>query len=218
MASPPTPALWPLFGLRVTTPVVELRYPDDDLVFAAADLAGQGIHDPSWMPFGLGWTDAPPDKLARTSIQHHWLGRANHTPDSWRMGLAVLRGGELVGIQGLHADEFARLRSVGTGSWLGRRFQGQGIGKEMRQAVLHLIFAGLEARVAVSGAWDDNAPSLGVSRACGYEENGDGWKVRRGERSRMVDLILTRERWEERRRDDIEIHGLDACLDLLVGA
>jgi RimJ/RimL family protein N-acetyltransferase len=39
--------------------------------------------------------------------------------------------------------DFAVLREVHTGSWLGQRYQGQGLGTEMRSAVLHLGFAGL---------------------------------------------------------------------------
>jgi hypothetical protein len=42
----------------------------------------------------------------------------------------------------------------------------------MRAAVLHLAFAGLGAAEAVSGAFDDNAPSLGVSEKLGYESDG----------------------------------------------
>ena len=40
------------------------------------------------------------------------------------------------------------MRTVGTGSWLGRPYQGRGIGKEMRGAVLALAFDGLGAEVA----------------------------------------------------------------------
>jgi hypothetical protein len=62
------------------------------------------------------------------------------------------------------AQDFSLLRSVGTGSWLGTEYQGQGIGKEMRSAVLHLAFAGLGAQIARSGAYFDNEASLRVSR------------------------------------------------------
>ena len=61
-----------------------------------------------------------------------------------------------------------------TGSWLGRRFQGRGLGKEMRAAVLGFAFDGLGAEVAETSAFLDNLPSNGVSRALGYEENGFG--------------------------------------------
>ena len=73
----------------------------------------------------------------------------------------------------MQGHNFASLRSVETGSWLGRAFQGQGLGKEMRQAILHLAFEGLGAEEAHSGAFHDNAPSLATSRSVGYAENGE---------------------------------------------
>jgi hypothetical protein len=51
---------WPFFGLRITTTRLELRYPDDELAVALADVAAQGVHDPSTMPFTVPWTDAEP--------------------------------------------------------------------------------------------------------------------------------------------------------------
>jgi RimJ/RimL family protein N-acetyltransferase len=86
----------------------------------------------------------------------------------------------------------------------------------MRAAVLHFAFAGLGAERCLSGAWHDNAPSLAVSRALGYVENGEDISLRRGERDRQIRLLLTREEWEKRRRDDIEIVGLEGCIDLLI--
>jgi hypothetical protein len=55
----------------------------------------------------------------------------------------VLSGGVVVGSQGIGGRDFAVLREVHTGSWLGLRYQGQGIGTQMRAAVLHLAFEGL---------------------------------------------------------------------------
>ena len=43
--------IWPFAALRVTTPRLELRYPDDDDLVALAHLAAEGIHDPASMPF-----------------------------------------------------------------------------------------------------------------------------------------------------------------------
>jgi RimJ/RimL family protein N-acetyltransferase len=58
---------------------------------------------------------------------------------------AVIRRGAVVGSQGVGGRDFAVLREVHTGSWLGRRYQGQGIGTQMRAAVLHMAFDGLGA-------------------------------------------------------------------------
>ena len=71
----------------------------------------------------------------------------------------------LIGAQDVRAHDFAVLRTVSTGSWLGREHQGRGRGREMRAAVLHLAFAGLGCLIAQTAAYADNGPSLGVSRA-----------------------------------------------------
>lgn len=207
---------WPLFDLSIRTPRVELRYPDDDLVVRTIEVSTKGIHDPADMPFGVPWTDKPSPVFERASIQHYWQGRANHKADNWHMPLVVLVDGEPVGVQACQAENFARTRTAGTGSWLGRAFQGQGIGKEMRAAVLHFLFAGLDAQRCESGAWHDNAPSLGVSRSLGYVENGDAIAMRRDVADRQIRLLLPREEWETRRRDDIEINNLEPCLEFLV--
>jgi len=112
----------------------------------------------------------------------------------------------------LEAERFAVLRSAKTGSWLGRDHQGKGIGKEMRAAALQLLFDGLDAVMAYSGAWHDNAASLGVSRALGYEQNGDLIQPRRAEPDRQILLKLPREKWQ--RREDITIQNLEPCLEL----
>jgi RimJ/RimL family protein N-acetyltransferase len=205
---------WPLFGLRVRTPRVELRYPDDDDALALAELAARGVHDPAFMPFEIAWTDAPSPELERSSLQFYWRQRADWSVDDWHLPMAVLVDGEPVGTQGVSAKHFSKTKVASTGSWLGQAHQGKGIGKEMRAAILHLIFAGLGADAALSGAWHDNGPSLGVSRSLGYEENGEDVALRRDVADRQIRLRLDRAGWEPRRRDDIEIEGLEPCLPM----
>jgi RimJ/RimL family protein N-acetyltransferase len=203
---------WPLFGLRVVTPRLELRYPDDAMVGQLADLTVQGVHDPAWMPFMVPWTDAPADELGTNSAQHFWRNRATWTKDEWHCTMAVLVDGEVVGVQDASAKQFAVTRAFETGSWLGRDHQGKGIGKEMRAAVLHLGFAGLGAQLAITGAWHDNAASLGVTRALGYQPNGRQVLVRRDKPDVMLWFQMERAAWEQQRRDDITIEGLEPCL------
>lgn len=203
---------WPLFGLRVCTPRLELRYPDDDVVAAVATLAGRGVHPPAEMPFSTPWTDAPPGDLERDVCRFLWRTRASWTPGDWQLPLAVLADGEVAGIQEIGATGFATLRRFGTGSWLGRAFQGRGIGTEMRAAVLHLGFDGLGGLVAESGAFADNPASHAVSAKLGYVPNGERRERRRGEAATMLGLRLDRDVWAPRRRDDITIDGLEACL------
>jgi RimJ/RimL family protein N-acetyltransferase len=85
----------------------------------------------------------------------------------------------------------------------------------MRAAVLYFGFVGLGAERALSGAFDDNRASLGVSRALGYRENGDDVVLRRQSPGRIIHLALTRADWEANRwPDPIAIDGLEACLPL----
>lgn len=207
---------WPLFGLRVRTPSVELRYPDDDLALALAELAVLGVHDPDAMPFMTPWTDAPPEELPRNSLQWLWRSRADLTPASWHMDLAVLVRGEVVGAQAVGAQHFAQRRGVLTGSWLGTAHQGRGIGTEMRRAILHLAFAGLGAAFAETEAFEDNPASLGVTRKLGYGPCGDSINVRRDVPARTLRFRMERRWWDANlAADDVEIEGLEPCLPLL---
>jgi RimJ/RimL family protein N-acetyltransferase len=208
---------WPLFDLAVRTPRLELRLPREDEFAALIDLAGQGIHDPETMPFFVAWTDLEPGQRGRETAQWLWGHRANWAPERWTLTAAVFVAGQPVGMQDIGAQQFRAVRSVETGSWLGRSHQGQGLGREMRQAILHLAFAGLGAQEALSGAFEDNAASLATSRSVGYVENGEARGRRRDGSARTIRFRIGREQWERRRRDDIEIVGLDRCLDMFIG-
>ena len=210
---------WPLFDLVIRTPRIELRPPTDDDVVAIVALSDEGIHDPATMPFSVPWTDWEPPFRHRQTMQWWWRQRAEWAPEKWILGLMVSEIGPdgertLVGAQDVLADDFGRSRTVTTGSWLGRAHQGRGLGKEMRSAVLHLAFAGLGAIRAQTSAWHDNAASIGVTTSLGYRPNGDHRQLRRDVYDRQVDFVLECEDWERRRRDDVTIEGLGACLDL----
>jgi RimJ/RimL family protein N-acetyltransferase len=207
---------WPLFGLRLTTPRLELRYPDDELALAVAELTTKGIHPADEMPFAVPWTDAPVDELARNSLQHFWKGRAELAPDDWHLPMVAVVDGEPVGVQSMLAKHFAARRGVETGSWIGRAHQGRGIGTEMRRAVLHLAFEGLGAQLAETSAWHDNAASLAVTRKLGYEPNGERLELRRGAPTRQLQFRMSRDAWAARGRGaDVRIAGLEPCLALL---
>jgi RimJ/RimL family protein N-acetyltransferase len=207
---------WPLFRLVVRTPRLEIRLPREDEFGAMLALVAAGIHDPATMPFTMPWTDRPSPERERESAQWWWRQRADWTAENWNFTGAVYVGGQVVGVQDINAEHFATLRSVHTGSWLGLAHQGVGLGKEMRQAILHLAFAGLGAREAHSGAFFDNAPSLATSRAVGYQPNGETLAPRRDGVARILNVRIDRAMWEERRRDDIEIVGLEGCLDMFI--
>jgi RimJ/RimL family protein N-acetyltransferase len=203
-----------LYGLRLRTPRLELRLPLLEELDALAELAALGVHDPQEMPFLVPWTDAPAGERARGVMQHHWRQLAEWTPQDWQLPLTVLAGGAVVGVQSMAARDFAVAREVSSGSWLGSRHQGQGIGTEMRAAMLHLAFAGLGAESAVSGAFLDNHRSLAVSRKLGYRPNGTGrWSVRDAVRIEER-LVLDRAGWLRHRIVPVEDEGLTECLPL----
>lgn len=179
---------------------------------ALAELAVDGVHDPDTQPFTVAWTDVEPIERARSTTQHHWHHWATWKPESWRLNLVVVLDGVVVGSQGLGAENFATLREATTGSWLGRRHHGRGIGTEMRAAVLHLAFAGLDAQYATSGAFVYNTASLGVSRKLGYVDDGIARHLIRDRPAVLRRLRLKRADWETHRTTPVAIDGLEPCL------
>jgi RimJ/RimL family protein N-acetyltransferase len=205
---------WPLSGLRLLTPRLELRLPTDNDLDDLASLAAAGVHDPGMQPFAFPWTDVSPAERARGTMQYHWSQRAAWKPDKWTLDLIVVHGGAVVGTQGMSGTDFAIVREVGTGSWLGQAHQGRGIGTEMRAAVLHLAFAGLGARFATSGAFTDNLASQGVSRKLGYTDDGIERQVSRGQPAAVRRLRLDRETWQATHSLPVSIRGLEPCLPM----
>jgi RimJ/RimL family protein N-acetyltransferase len=227
MAHPLAP-IWPPARLRITTPRLELRLPTEEEIVRLVAAAQDGVHDPADMPFASPWTDEEPDKQAPRIYAWHAHNRGAFTATSWTLLLAVFVDGEPVGAQDVIANRFATRREVDTGSWLARSAQGRGLGTEMREAALHFAFAGLGALAANSGAYEDNAASNRVSEKVGYHRNGINIVVRsRGPRApggasqeRALEHLYRMDRasWRERRRDDIEVRGLDDELRAMLGA
>jgi hypothetical protein len=155
---------WHMLWLRLNTPHLEFRHPSDQELGQLADLAAEGIHEPDQTPF-----PCPGAVCLRRS------GRSVVRAFGGAAALAAPR--ELVGGRpgpgpsGLRRrpdrrpanPRRSRLRDrwqASTFSWLGLRHRAGGIGTEMRAAVLHLAFAGIDAAEATSGAFDDNTSSL----------------------------------------------------------
>jgi RimJ/RimL family protein N-acetyltransferase/ribosomal protein S18 acetylase RimI-like enzyme len=180
----------PLTRLRVRTPRLELRLGTDTELRELGRVAMAGIHDPDVMPFEFPWTDSVTEESV---LEFHREQLRVFTPEDWQLALVVFYRGRPIGIQSVGAERFAETRRVSTGSWLGKDWQGQGLGTEMRSAVLQLAFGGLAADVAVSGAIAGNPPSLGVSRKLGYEVVGAHLVSPRGVPVEHTDLELRSE-------------------------
>lgn len=203
----------PLTRLRVRTPRLELRLATRAELHALAAVAAAGIHDPGTMPFEVAWTDA----LTEPSfVEFHEQAVRDWEPGDWQLNLVAFHRGHPVGVQGIGARSFAGTRTVTTGSWLGRRWQGQGLGTEMRAAVLHLAFAGLGAELARSGAVAGNPQSLGVSRKLGYEVVGSHTVSPRGVPLEHTDIELPRGRF--RSPVPVELVALQSLLPLFGAA
>jgi RimJ/RimL family protein N-acetyltransferase len=206
---------WPLFDLRIRTTRLELRAPTDEELVEVVRLARAGIHEPSQMPFSIPWTDLPSPELERGILQYYWRTRGTLGPDDWFIDFAVWDGRQLVGVQGIGARDFRKLRTVTTGSWVGRAFQRRGYGREMRTAILALAFEGLGAEVATTAAFVDNVASERVSRALGYRENGTERQAPRGVARELRRFRLERTDWLASARQPVTLEGLAECLPLL---
>lgn len=205
---------WPLYGLRLTTPRLELRLPDLPLLDELSAVAAGGVHDPGTMPFSVAWTDGTPEEVGRGVFRHVLSTVAGWRPEEWTVSFAVLAEGRVVGRQDLMARDFALTGEASTGSWLGLAHQGRGFGTEMRAAALELAFTGLGATQVTSAAMTDNPRSLGVSRRLGYRPDGLDTAVVRGRAVTLRRLRLTREDWARHRAVRTAIHGLDGCREL----
>ena len=207
-----------LYGIRLSTPRLELRLGSRAELEALAEVAKAGIHPPDEMPFAVAWTDASDDPGFVTDfVAHHEQTLAAWSPEEWRLNLLAFHAGLPVGVQALRATGFSVDRTVDTGSWLGSASQGRGLGTEMRAAVLELAFGSLGARAAQSGWLEGGAAqSAGVSARLGYREVGTHLERPRGEPVVHHDLLLARSDWTCPVRADIE--GVEACLALFGAA
>ena len=185
-------ALWSTgrcVDLVLRTPRLELR-PDDDA----------GLDELVAVAYG-GRAPARGDAVRRgrgpTPIRATWVAascstsgrqRAALAPQRWSVHFLVRLDGRVIGTQKLGAGDFAITREVHTGSWIGLRHQGQGIGTEMRAAVVLFAFDHLGAQVARSAANAENPASLGVSGGSATGRDGTETVVRRGRRAEDVRL------------------------------
>lgn len=204
----------PAFALEVRTPRLTLRVPDDDDLVDLAELGAAGVHDDDLMPFSISWTRIPPPFMQRNTLQYFWSQRLTYQQDLWNLPLVAVVDGRIVGTQGAFAKEWPVTRTVETGSWLGRGYQGQGFGKEMRFAVLHLVFDGFGAHEALTAAFEDNGPSLGVTRSLGYRERYTERVAREGEVVGQRWFTMSPDDFATIRRDDIEVRGADEVVAL----
>ncbi|MEU0879902.1 GNAT family N-acetyltransferase [Lentzea sp. NPDC005914] len=205
---------WPLRHLVLRTPRLELRPDDDEGLLELVDVALAGVHDPAEMPFSVPWTDWLPNDHGMGMVQFYWGQRAKIARGDWTINFIARFEGKAIGVQSISGHDFGALREVHTGSWLGQKFQGSGLGTEMRVGVLQFAFDHLDARIARSAAWLGNHASNRVSAKLGYVPDGTISVAPRGARLEQVRLRLdasdfVRPQW------DVSVEGLAECVQLL---
>ncbi|MEH1164180.1 GNAT family N-acetyltransferase [Micromonospora sp. CPCC 205539] len=203
--------LWPLYGLTIVTPRLQLRLPREEELAELADLAGRGVHRPDERPFLTPWTDGTYTDRAQAVLQGHWHQLASWDAAAWRLGMGVFRADQPIGVVTLRAQDFTVVRQVTTSAWLGLEHQGKGYGTEARAGLLTLAFDHLGAAAALTEVFQDNHSSQGVSRKLGYEPDGISVDARDGEALVSDRLRLTLQRWRERKQPAVTVEGMDAC-------
>ena len=203
---------WPLPKLTLRTPDLLLRPTTEaDLPAIAATLSPEVSGDPHLPRF-----DALDQRTSAVvaACQSYWQSVGNWSVDNWRLDFVVVLGERVVGVQSLEGEDFRVLRTVDSASHLAPEARGRGWGKQARLGVLAFAFGQLGAEYAITSAWHHNGPSLGVSRALGYQPNG----VSRHRSDTgtgadtLVHLRLSRSDWEASGLGEaVEIGGFEAC-------
>ena len=199
--------IWPVFGIRIIAGSLELSAIRDGDIPGLVDLAGRGIHASDEMPFSEPWATAPPDELAASMAAHYWRLRASFAPAEWCLELVARLNGVIVGCQGFSTHNYLVTRTGETGSWLGREFQGKGIGTLMRQAMCVFLFDHLDALEVSSAAYLDNPASLAVSRKVGYQANGRVREQRRKGEAVVSQKLLLQPHELTRPPDEVRVSG-----------
>jgi RimJ/RimL family protein N-acetyltransferase len=206
---------WPVLDIRLGIGDLELSPMTEADLGPLADLLPDDLElDPAATTYA-GQTALLTDRIARGTVVHqgYWKAYGTWSPEAWRLSFVVRQGGAFIGVQELEGNDFARLRTLDSSSFLVVAARGQGLGQQMRQAVLALGFGPLGAQAAVTEAWHDNHASLGVSRALGYLPNGEALHRRGDGTDTMVHLRLTRADWvASGRADAVEISGVERAL------
>jgi RimJ/RimL family protein N-acetyltransferase len=204
---------WPLHALSLCTPDLELRpVTEADLPGLATQLSDDLEMDPTATRYD-GLSDA--ENRAVALHQGYWRSVGTWRVESWALPFAVRHDGVLIGSQTLEGEDFVRLQTVDSASWLTPDARGRGWGIQARAAILALAFGPLGATAAVTSAWHDNGASLGVSRSLGYQPNGVSAHWRGDQPDEMVHLRLTREQWLAGRwHERVEVRGFEPCRPL----
>ncbi len=205
---------WPLFDLRIRTPRLELRLPRDDDLYALIDAFQSGVHDPATMPFLVPWTDTPSPRREREALQWWWSQRAGWKPEAWNLTLCCVVDGRS------SACRTSTPTTSPPAGWSpparGWRSPTRGKASARRCALRCCTWPSSvwERRAPRPGPSTTTQPSLAVTRALGYQPNGDMVKMRRGVPHTCLEFVMDRDGFDRIRRDDIVIEHLEPALPM----
>src|SRR3954447_4982644 len=133
---------WPVLDIRLRVGDLALHpLTEADLPTLARILPA----DVDLNPASPRYAGAAPDTERGTIVhQDYWRAMGTWTVDAWRLNFGVWRADTLLGTQEVEGNDFVRLRTVDTASFLVTAARGTGLGKLMRRAVLALAFGPLE--------------------------------------------------------------------------
>lgn len=87
-----------LATIRLRTPRLVLRLPDDDEILDLVAVAAAGVHPPEQMPFRVPWTDGIGTPTFETDFAAYRRGRRESwSPGSWALEFGVFHEGRIVG-------------------------------------------------------------------------------------------------------------------------
>lgn len=194
---------FPLFQLKIISEDVLLRLPRDEEIISLAAKAYDNILSHKAEHFLSGPTGkwSSPEEAQISMLRFHWLCRALLNPDDWRLVFFIypLGSSEPVGCMDLNSKDFHKTRTVKTGSWILKDFQGQGLGLASRRAAVQFAFDDLGANFAVSYNSPDNEASNHISEKLGYqrgvvEQRGgreqQSWLLNREDFTDFADLAV----------------------------
>ncbi|MGV9316926.1 GNAT family N-acetyltransferase [Streptomyces sp. NPDC003691] len=203
---------WPLIALKLTTADLVLRLPSDDEFDSLAQVAADGVVPDapctSRSPGRPHRRPSGPGASCRTTGGRGATGPARIGAFSWPSSTAARPSASRT-----FPRDFVTTGEARTGFRLGRRFQGQGYGTQMRAAALALAFDGLGAARVTSTAFADNAASRAVSRKFGYRPNGVHRVAVSGLPYHIYEEVIEAPDWRScAGRQPVGIAGLDGCI------
>lgn len=201
--------IFPPFGLELRCGDVTLAGTRPEHVGDLIAAAKAGVFDPSLpMPFVFDWPSLPDQDL--NMWQHCWKVWSAFTPEKWGLKLSIMVDGHAIGCQDIfNKGGFLQTRQLETGSWMGSRHQGNGIGTRIRQMAAMFCFDHLGAEELTSGYIDGNVKSAGVSRKVGYVDNGQR-RLASGDGYRLERLVRLTPDALVRPDEPLEVRGVEA--------